>query len=383
MHQKVNVAVIGLLVLLFSNFARAAEYLPGLSTLEWLYDKEPEDSSGYYESCYRAICSNGTQEIRCSRRLAEYGVCGVRVDINPLQGARLLPDGTYQIKCQIESGLAIIGGYWENRSLEEIVQNDICTDNLGDPGCVYIGDHLASGDPDGCAARYGNRSRDASSASGGSGGGSFGSSGSIVGYDGGGHPVVSDGFGGFTAFGAEGSGVNVNSPLVLNFTDHPITFMAKKVYFDYFGDGRHPLTGWIGPEFGFLVRDLNGNHVVDNAGELFGTETKVGSSSKATDGFNALKYLDSDFNGVIDAMDADFSKLLVWFDRNSNGISESDELVNLGALGIISLNLGYRAGKPTQVGNGFTGLVGTFSYKKNGRQFTGELSDVFLPFSNN
>ncbi len=46
-------------------------------------------------------------------------------------------------------------------------------------------------------------------------------------------------------------------------------------------------------------------------------------------GFETLKSYDSNNDGIIDSQDAEFDKLLLWQDKNSNGISETDELIKL------------------------------------------------------
>ena len=55
---------------------------------------------------------------------------------------------------------------------------------------------------------------------------------------------------------------------------------------------------------GLLVRDLNGNGVIDSGQELFGGDTVLANGQKATDAYAALKDLDSNRDGIIDANDA-------------------------------------------------------------------------------
>ncbi len=49
----------------------------------------------------------------------------------------------------------------------------------------------------------------------------------------------------------------------------------------------------------------------------------------AKNGFESLKELDSNNDGIIDEKDKEFTNLLLWQDKNSNGISETDELIKL------------------------------------------------------
>jgi hypothetical protein len=55
--------------------------------------------------------------------------------------------------------------------------------------------------------------------------------------------------------------------------------------------------------------------------ELFGNDTM--------DGFTALSALDTNADGKIDFNDAAYDELLVWQDVNSDGISQSAELLSL------------------------------------------------------
>ena len=52
-----------------------------------------------------------------------------------------------------------------------------------------------------------------------------------------------------------------------------------------------------------------------------------------------MSQYDSNNDGVIDEKDEVYSKLLVWQDKNSNGISEADELKSLKDIGITSVSL--------------------------------------------
>ena len=49
----------------------------------------------------------------------------------------------------------------------------------------------------------------------------------------------------------------------------------------------------------------------------------------AKNGFESLKELDSNNDDIIDEKDKEFTNLLLWQDKNYNGISETDELIKL------------------------------------------------------
>ena len=53
------------------------------------------------------------------------------------------------------------------------------------------------------------------------------------------------------------------------------------------------------------------------------------TNPNAKNGFESLKEFDSNNDGIIDEKDKEFTNLLLWQDKNSNGISETDELIKL------------------------------------------------------
>lgn len=157
----------------------------------------------------------------------------------------------------------------------------------------------------------------------------------------------------FTAFGSDGQGsvssdytVQLYSPVVLDFLSvgRPMfsTMESSNVRFDLNGDGRTERTGWLAGyrDVGFLGLDMNGNGSIDSGSELFGEATVLNKSGKkARDGYAALAQYDSNKDGFIDSKDAVFSKLVVWFDRNQDGRTNSDEMVSLADTGVTKVAL--------------------------------------------
>jgi len=132
------------------------------------------------------------------------------------------------------------------------------------------------------------------------------------------------------------------------------------VNFDLNNDGNIDKAGWVAGKDGLLVRDLNGDGVINHGGELFGEGTVLADGSKAKDGYQALAALDSNLDGLIDANDATFGSLQVWTDANGNGITDAGELKSLGNLGITSISLD--AVKTSVVDNGnLIGLMGSYT----------------------
>lgn len=107
--------------------------------------------------------------------------------------------------------------------------------------------------------------------------------------------------------------------------------------------------------------DRDGNGTIDDGTELFGdvTPQRKPALGEKKNGFLALAEYDRPQNGGngdrrIQDPDAIVSRLRLWQDKNHNGISESDELHTLAALGLDSLDLDYRESNKTDVqGNQF------------------------------
>jgi Calx-beta domain len=105
------------------------------------------------------------------------------------------------------------------------------------------------------------------------------------------------------------------------------------VKFDIANSGEKLSTGWISNADAFLAFDKDCNGKIDSRAELFGGG--VGQ------GFAKLDSFDSNRDGLVNAQDARFSKLKVWQDKNSNGITDSNELFSLSDVGIVSLKVAY------------------------------------------
>jgi len=138
---------------------------------------------------------------------------------------------------------------------------------------------------------------------------------------------------------------SLTSPLVLDLDGDGITTLAADLSaplsFDLDANGFSEVTGWLSSLDAFLALDRNGDGAITSGAELFGNATVQKDGGRAANGFQALAEYDFSADGVIDANDPVFQSLLLWQDRNSNAVSEIDEITGLAARGIRSIDLNY------------------------------------------
>jgi hypothetical protein len=149
---------------------------------------------------------------------------------------------------------------------------------------------------------------------------------------------------------------NGTTPLVLDLNGDGIHTVGQSagVLFDVAANGALKRTGWVDAHDGVLALDANGDGVINNGSELFGSGTTLSNGSKAANGYAALAQYDANQDGTIDANDAVFANLKVWVDANTDGITEAGELKTLAELGIASLNLNALNAMGTENGNSVT-----------------------------
>lgn len=130
-------------------------------------------------------------------------------------------------------------------------------------------------------------------------------------------------------------------------------------------DGTITKVAWAGPKDAFLAVDRDGDGAINRLSEISFVQDKEGAKTD----LEGLTAWDTNGDGVLDAKDKDWGKLLVWTDKNQNGRSTKGELQTLKEAGITSFNLKGAA-------TGFDPSTTTESYIQNTFSFTREKGEA-------
>ncbi|MBI5139416.1 hypothetical protein HZA26_02285 [Candidatus Nomurabacteria bacterium] len=138
-----------------------------------------------------------------------------------------------------------------------------------------------------------------------------------------------------------------------------------------------PEHAWVEPNAPgyFLALDQYDNKEIRSGTQLFG------QSSKYPNGFEALRLLDSNHDTVVDNKDPLFRKLLLWNDKNGNGVAERNEVFTLSELGVVSIDLNYSDEGAFHFGGRADAREHArflFKDKKSHRKKTGKVFDVWF-----
>ncbi len=144
-------------------------------------------------------------------------------------------------------------------------------------------------------------------------------------------------------------------PLVINLDGEIPNLSSDTFSFDLDNDGEKEQISKLGSNSGFLALDKNGDGVINQGSELFGTLTG--------NGFAELSAYDEDANNWIDENDSIFDSLQIWL---KNEKSNEKELIALGEAGVGAIYLNSQASE--------------FTYKTQTNQTLGEMKScgIFL-----
>jgi hypothetical protein len=132
--------------------------------------------------------------------------------------------------------------------------------------------------------------------------------------------------------------------------------------------------GWVGGSDGLLVMDRNGDGQINDGRELFGAATLNEQGQRVGNGYAAMALEDSNHDGLLSHLDANWDKLRVWVDANHDGKTDAGELKSLDSLGVAELSLAHATGSATDHGN-LLGLVGSY---KTTDGATHDMADVWF-----
>lgn len=163
--------------------------------------------------------------------------------------------------------------------------------------------------------------------------------------------------------------------------------VRKNILFDHDGNRVRIGTGWVKSDDGLLVWDRNGNGQIDSGAELFGVNYIKADGIHAKDGFDALRDLDGNGDGVFDGNDPHFASVRVWrgIDRRLNN-SGSDTLLQarewqtLDELGIASISLNSSPQTIELVGDSLQIAASVYARKDNGAGTIGAVDLAGNPF---
>ena len=121
------------------------------------------------------------------------------------------------------------------------------------------------------------------------------------------------------------------------------------VRFDLDADGWLDSTAWtaVGEDDAFLCMDRNGNGLIDNGRELFGSATPLTTGETTETGYYPLAELDEpetggNRDGQVDAADPLFASLCVWIDANRDGVSQRREIKALAEVGVVAFERRFK-----------------------------------------
>jgi len=144
-----------------------------------------------------------------------------------------------------------------------------------------------------------------------------------------------------------------NSPIVIDLGKNGFSFGGPEgaIYYDLLGVGKMSRIQWVAPNSDdvFLTHDTNGNGLIDDGSELFGNGTRMilENNRLAKHGFEAMAQWDlaplgGNGNGVIDVHDAVWEALLLWQDKNADGISQNSELSAPSDMGLTRVGIFFK-----------------------------------------
>jgi hypothetical protein len=171
------------------------------------------------------------------------------------------------------------------------------------------------------------------------------------------------------------------SPLILDLTGAGFKLQGPEsgIRFDLMATGTPVNTGWVASNnVAFLVRDLNSDRHISSGLELFGNATRLKNGHVAANGFEALKDLDDDSDGLFTPNDAEWDHVKLWIDSKRNGQVDPREIFSLDYANIQSINLDYIGSNEIDAYGNQTRQRSTFKRNVNGVAKIMQIIDIWF-----
>lgn len=150
--------------------------------------------------------------------------------------------------------------------------------------------------------------------------------------------------------------VSLCDPLVINLDGNIADLSDQTFFFDIDADGELDEINQLAAGSGYLALDKNGDGIINDGSELFGTQSG--------NGFADLAAYDSDGNGFIDEGDEIWDKLKIWtIDENGNQQLVSLSEKGVGAICLQSAETNYSLTDDNNNVKGVIRRTGIFLYE--------------------
>lgn len=167
------------------------------------------------------------------------------------------------------------------------------------------------------------------------------------------------------------------TPLIIDLDGDGVQTLVDNlgIKFDFKGNETQSQTGWVHPDDGLLVWDKNQDGIINSGNELFGNNSLLFNNTLAKDGFSALSELDSNADGIINSSDKLWLELKIWQDKNSDAISQFNELTSLSDMGINTIELNTKELNSYDENGNFHKLIAKVCWDNNKKT---EIVDVLF-----
>jgi Ca2+-binding RTX toxin-like protein len=166
-------------------------------------------------------------------------------------------------------------------------------------------------------------------------------------------------------------------PIIIDINGNGVdvrTSSSSTAWFDWSGTGTLQHSAWVGAGSAFVAEDMNGDGKITYGDEIaFARRT----SQIDTDLQALLQLHDTNGDGVVDAKDVGFNKLLLWNDANGNGVSDAGELQTFAQAGLTSIS-GSRRVVDYSIGGVQVSAMASATFVQNGQAIEHKVADVSL-----